>query len=229
MTENININEYNRNSEIRNFPNLEKELEAYYDLFVKDENVQNKVSPRGNYEYRIGFKEIFYYISWLYDNNPKSVIDIGAGECFWKRWFPNITSLEPGGYASGEHADLHMDFTKEFADSHIEEYDCGMAINSLHFGKITEVENNILQAMRIIKPGGRFLFTISTGMIESYYLNFTKHWKTPPVRNVVDLTKEMVVKLPYKLVLFDCPFDRLGYEFPIQGHINGTIRLILEK
>ena len=228
MTENININEYNRNHEIRNFPNLEKELEEYYELFVKDEIVQNKVSPRGHYEYKIGFKEIFYYISWLYDNNPKSVIDVGAGECFWKRWFPNITSLEPGGYASGEHADLHMDFTKEFADSHIEEYDCGMAINSLHFGKLTEVENNIVQAMRIIKPGGRFLFTLSTGMIESHYIT-SKPAKAPPPRNLVDRTKEMIVRLPYKLVLFDCPYDRLGYDFPIQGHINGTIRFILEK
>jgi hypothetical protein len=225
MTENININEYNRNSEIRNFPNLEKELEAYYDLFVKDEIVQNKVSPRGQYEYKIGFKEIFYYISWLYDNNPKSVIDLGAGECFWKRWFPNITSLEPGGYASGEHADLHMDFTKEFADSHIEEYDCGMAINSLHFGKLIEVENNIVQAMQIIKPGGKFLFTLSTGMIGTYYKNDNQSTKDL----LVELTKQMIMKLPYKLVLFDCPFDRLGYEFPIQGHINGTIRFILEK
>jgi hypothetical protein len=65
-------------------------------------------------------------------------------------------------------------------------------------------------------------------MIESHYIT-SKLAKAPPPRNLVDLTKEMIVRLPYKLVLFDCPYDRLGYEFPIQGHINGTIRFILEK
>lgn len=225
----MQINEYNSSIEIRNFPNLEKELEEYYDLFVVDEIVQNKLSPRGQFEYSIGFKEIFYYISWLYDNNPQSVIDIGAGECFWKRWFPNITSLEPGGYASGENADFHMDFSEKFADAHVEEYDCGMAINSLHFGKLTEVENNIVQAMRIIKPGGRFLFTLSTGMIRSYYVpNLSKN-EGLAEKDLVDLTKQMIMKLPYKLVLFDCAFDRLGHDFHILGHINGTIRFIFEK
>ena len=121
-----------------------------------------------------------------------------------------------------------MDFSEKFADAHVEEYDCGMAINSLHFGKLTEVENNIVQAMRIIKPGGRFLFTLSTGMIESHYIT-SKLAKAPPPRNLVDLTKEMIVRLPYKLVLFDCAFDRLGYDFHILGHINGTIRFVFEK
>lgn len=228
--QNYNVNAYHSDIQIRNFPNLESELEKYYDIFVKDELIQNKVSPRGQTEYRIGWKEIFYYISWLYDNAPKSVIDIGSGECFWKRWFQNITALDPGDYREAKNsADIICHFTKEFADEHENEYDCGMAINSLHFGKLFEVKENIIQAMRIIKPGGRFLFTLSTPMIQTHYMTTKPKEPLPPNRNYVDITKEMLVKLPYKIILFDCPFDRLGYNFGISAHLNGTIRVIFEK
>jgi SAM-dependent methyltransferase len=230
MATNNNINAYHSDVEIRNFPLLEKELESYYDLFVKDEIVQNKVSPRGTYEYSIGFKEIFYYISWLYDNNPQSVLDIGSGECFWKRWFSNIITLDPGNYYSAKNADFPFEFSENFANDHFEEYDCGMAINSLHFGKLSLIEHHIHQAMRVIKPGGRFLFTLSTGMIQSFYLpKDILERNVPPEEYWVDMTKEVILKLPYKFVLFDCLFDRLGYDFPSLGHINGTIRFILEK
>ena len=217
------INPYFPNAEIRNFPNLEKELEQHYDYFVKDERPFKKISPRGAYELKIGFKEIYYYISWLYDNDPKKVIDLGAGECFWKRWFPNITSLEPGGYESGEHADFHMNFSEKFADDHLEEYDCGMALNSLHFGKINSVKYLVEQAMRLIKPKGRFLFTISSNVIQKQYLNKEndEYW--------VNLISDMFFNMPHKVILFDCPWLREGYEFDTLGNVNGTLRFILEK
>jgi hypothetical protein len=226
---NYNKNEYYPDIQIRNFPTLESELESYYDYFVKDEIAYNKVSPRGQYEYKIGFKEIFYYISWLYDNNPQRVIDIGAGECFWKRWFSNITSLDPGNYSSAKNADIQSEMTEAFVESHVEHFDCGMALNSLHFGRITKVGENIQQAMRLIKPNGRFLFTISTDVIQNQYPNNTNNIKNTDWRHCLELTKEMVQKLPYNILLFDVPHDRINDDFPVQGQINGTLRFILEK
>lgn len=221
---NYNKNQYDPNIQIRNFPTLENELESYYDYFVKDEISFNKVSPRGQYEYKIGFKEIFYYISWLYDNNPKSVIDVGAGECFWKRWFNNITSLDPGNYDSAKNADIQSEMTDAFVESHVEHFDCGMALNSLHFGRIPKVKENIDQAMRLIKPNGRFLFTISTDVISKQYPDTNTDW-----RYWLELTKEMVKQLPYNILLFDVPHDRINDDFPVQGQLNGTLRFILEK
>jgi hypothetical protein len=67
-------------------------------------------------------------------------------------------------------------------------------------------------------------------MIQSFYLpKDILERNVPPEEYWVDMTKEVILKLPYKFVLFDCLFDRLGYDFPSLGHINGTIRFILEK
>lgn len=221
---NYNINEYHPDVEIRNFPALEKELEKYYDVFIKTEKIHH-FTPRGRLEFRIAHKEIFYYISWLYDDNPQNVIDIGSGEGVFRKWFPNIIHLQPGkNIFVKDNIDIDTSFNKDFVNDSLRKYDAGMALNSLHFGNIKILEENIHDAMKIIKLNSRFLFTINLDMI---FTNYGYNEMKP--MECLELLKSTIYNLPYKKILFDCPYDRdKKYDMGMNQY-NGSIRVILEN
>jgi hypothetical protein len=230
------INPYTPDVELRNFPFLEQQLINHYDFYVREESggfhsnlkrvgsqINNfTLTPRALFEYKVGFKPIFYYISWLYDNNPKNVIDIGAGEAIFKKWFPNLISLDPWVVtkAYNNTHDYICMFDAEFAKNHVEEFDCGMALNSLHFGGLITVIKNIHLAMSIIKPGGRFLFTLNLGVI---YPAFKRSVNALPI--IEDFYNELL-KYSYKIILLDVPAVRNSFAY---SEVNGDIRFILEK
>ena len=93
------INPYYPNAPLKNFSDLDEKLNYYYD-YISDydpipPNWPSGVTPRAKMgDFRATSRDIFYYISWLYDNNPESVIDYGCGECHWKKWFPNIFGVD---------------------------------------------------------------------------------------------------------------------------------------
>lgn len=220
-----NLNEYYPESEIRNFPFLEQKLEDYYDFFIKDDENISEITPRGFHDYRVAFKEIYYYISWLYDNNPKSVIDVGAGNDLFKKWFPNIVSMDI-------HKTLNYDYNNwldhDFCVSHSEQFDCGMALNSLHFGTLEQIIKNINNAMSIIKENGRFLFTLNiTHVTKDSYSPNALRLKDDDIQVILQSLVVKIKKLPYKLILMDIPtFTKAKRTL---SHINGDIRFILEK
>jgi hypothetical protein len=153
------INPYYNEVKFTNFPDLDSRIESYYDL-VFDSVIPWIITPRLVYEHgkRIGFKDIFYYIDRLYDNDPKSVIDVGCGECTWKRWFPNIIGFDPNPNVYSE-ADFIDFFDAGFSEGHTAQYDVGMALCSIHFIDWQFVPQQVELAMNIVKD--RFLFTFN--------------------------------------------------------------------
>jgi hypothetical protein len=212
---------YTSDTRFKKFPNLDADLALYYDR-VYDTVVGYEITPRYFYEtgLKIGFRDMFYYIDTLYANDPQSVIDVGCGECTWKKWFPNIIGFDPGinEFSAQDFQDF---FDEDFSKGHTEHWDNGMALNSIHFISWNNINRQLDLAMNIVKK--RFLFTFNFGVM----------------RDVPNLTMQQQVtefyqKLldsKYKLVLFDAPIFRGISQNKIKnfGYLNGTVRFILSK
>jgi hypothetical protein len=208
------INPYYSGVPIKNFGELDEKLNQYYD-YISDFDPRPRgwpinVTTRAQQgDFRSTARDIFYYISWLYDNNPESVIDFGCGECFWKKWFPNIFGVDIIKYPYSK-MDLVIEPAQFIAENQ-NKFNCGMALNSIHFGNLEKVTDNIHKCMTLIKSNGRFLFTINVTMIEGI--------QTTIINDLYSSIKNM----PYNILLLDIP------EQVAHHHINGTIRFILEK
>jgi hypothetical protein len=173
---------------------------------------------------------MFYYIDALYDNNPMSVIDVGCGECLWKDYFPHITGMDmdPSSYANH---DIIAHFDKDFSNSHTKEYDCGMALGSLHYCSFQELLENIDLAMNIVKD--RFLFTLNFDILGHESNELYLYQESNDVhlyQKKVDMVNDTLTSAPYNIVILDYPTQR-GYSLSDvldNGGVNGHVRFILE-
>ncbi len=218
---NLLINEYRPGIKFKNFLDLDQQIVEYYDELF-DTVADYEISPRYIFErgLTIGFRDIFYYIDMLYDNQPNYIIDVGCGECIWKRWFPRIIGFDPNQnkFSMQDFVDF---FDQDFSQEHTNQYHTGMALNSIHFIDWKDIELQIDLAMNIVRE--RFLFTFNFNVMSNL-----------PNTTVVEQVKEFysrLTKMNYKIIMFDAPVLR-GVD-PSQidnsSHINGTVRFILEN
>jgi len=211
------INPYYPGIPFTNFKNLDKEISQHYDR-VYDTVVDYDTTPRFMYEFRIGFRDIFYCIDRLYDNNPESVIDVGCGECIWKQWFPSIIGFDPTSFKDS-HLDFIDYFDEHFSKNHTANYDCGMALNSLHFISWDGIPDQINLAMNTVQD--RFLFTFNFSKLED-----------KPTENYGDLyinLTNILKSMNYDIKLLDYPELRGVPPQKINhyGYINGHARFML--
>lgn len=219
------INPYTTDITLKNFPMLYGKISKHYDLLydtIPDADYQNTTTRfRLECGKKIGFRDIFYYINLLYDNKPASIIDVGCGECVWKQWFPDIIGFdpEPSKWSKADFVDV---FDEAFSVGHIKNYDCGMALNSIHFIDWVDIFNQITLAMNIVKD--RFLFTFNFGVITNK--------PDVPLPELILLFDEIIKSLNYKIILLDYPYLRSTPDIADStyhwGHINGHVRFILE-
>ena len=213
------INPYTPGIPFKNFTNLDVDLLEHYDRLF-DTVVDFEISPRYIYEtgLKLGFRDIFYYIDQLYNTQPTSVIDVGCGECIWKKWFPNIIGFDPNTneFSNVDFVDF---FDEDFSIGHTQWYDCGMALNSLHFIDWDFIPKQIDLAMNIVKQ--QFLFTINLGRITNKP-NAASSELTP-------LFDNMLKSLNYEIVLVDYPIQRGVSERQLNdwAYVNGHVRFIL--
>lgn len=221
------INPYHPDVKLKNFPTLYDDLESYYDYLydtVPDEEFR-LITPRFVIEHGIkaGFRDIFYYIDQLYDNNPESIIDAGCGECIWKKWFPRIIGFDPTP-SKWSTADFIDFFDEDFSKGHHQQYTCGMGINSLHFVHWEDLPKQIKLAMDIVKD--RFLFTFN--------FNSMLDRPEPDLPKLIGLFDDILKSLDYNIILVDYPSLRGEYGFSNDipekhqwSHVNGHVRFIL--
>lgn len=218
------INEYTPDSVIRNFPNLDEALKKYYDLVITNFQPRSEITPRGYEEFRITRRDIFYYISWLYDNNPASVLDWGCGDNVFSKWFPNIHAVDVTSAWSMFNRPNELAVPETFYYKNIGKFDCGMALNSLHFNSWINVKQSIHSCMEMIKDKGRFLFTLNYSHI--FHQDDTVSYHDARVK-MDDIVYDMLINSEYKVILFDSlayrNIKRMGQ------YINGDARFILEK
>ena len=217
--ETILLNEYRPDKKFKTFPDLDARMAKHYDR-IYDTVCNFEISPRYFYEtgLKIGFRDIFYYIELLYDNQPSSVIDVGCAECIWKRWFPNIVGFDPntGDFSEADFIDF---FDEDFSKGHHKKWDNGMGLNSLHFIDWANLEKQLNLALNIVNR--RFLFTF----------NF-KSMKNVPNKDMDTLVQEFHARLSknFKVIMFDSPLLRGVDNLQIENwaYVNGTVRFILE-
>jgi hypothetical protein len=221
IVQNLLVNEYYNGVKFKSFPNLDTLLSSHYDR-IYDTVVDYDITPRYFYEtgLKIAFRDIFYYIDLLYENSPTNVIDVGCGECIWKKWFPGIVGFDPttNEFSQQDFIDY---FDQDFSSGHKDNWDNGMALNSIHFISWNQIENRICQAMNIVKH--RFLFTFNFNVMQDV-----------PKMTLQNLCQEFVniiKRTEYNLVMFDAPVLRGIDKHKISSwsYINGTVRFILEK
>ena len=159
------VRPYSPETTFTNHPDLDFNIAQHYDR-VFDTVIDFEISPRYFYEsgLKIGFRDMFYYIDQLYNTGPTSVIDVGCGECIWKKWFPNIIGFDPNTneFSQQDFVDF---FDKDFSTGHAQQYACGMALNSLHFVDWNSIPNQLDLAMNIVRH--QFLFTFNFNVIRN--------------------------------------------------------------
>jgi hypothetical protein len=148
----------------------------------------------------------------LYNNNPDSVVDVGCGECIWKKWFPNIIGFDPNTNEFSQH-DFVDFFDEDFSAGHEKNYDCGMALNSLHYIDWSYVPTQLDLAMNIVKD--QFLFTFNFDQV--------KNKPTEILSELILLFDQVLESSKYKIALVDYPAlrdqDRTRItSVPLHGH-----------
>ena len=213
------INSYTPGIPFKNFTNLDVDLLKHYDRLF-DTVVDFEITPRYFHEtgLKIGIRDIFYYIDQLYNTQPTSVVDVGCGECIWKKWFPNIVGFDPNvnEFSKQDFVDF---FDEDFSIGHTQRYDCGMALNSLHFIDWYFIPKQIDLAMNIVRH--QFLFTFNFDAI--------RNKPNTPSSELILLFNNMLNSLNYEIVLLDYPYLRGISERKIfsAGFLNGHVRFIL--
>jgi len=217
------INAYTSDTKFKNFPTLDAEINDYYALLYDTAPDQDyySMTPRYRYEHGIkaGSRDIFYYIDSLYDLNPVSIIDVGCGECTWKNWFPNIIGFDPTP-SKWSRADFVDFFDEDFSRGHAKCWDCGMALNSMHFIDWSDTPKQIDLAMNMVKD--QFLFTFNFDMLTN-----KPHL---PLEQLILLFDHMLAESKYKIKLLDYPTLRGISDCKMRewAFLNGHARFILQ-
>ncbi len=201
------INPYHKDIDIP----LYRVMERYYDILL-DSPISNQC-PRILLGRRYEYKNMPYYISLL----EGDIADIGAGGCEWTRWFPNITTTfepKPPQLAWEQPTStekFNVDFVKKYS---VNKFDNAMAINSLHYVPLDELERTIKDAMSCVK--NKFLFTF----------NFKMLAKRSKIKYVYD---DILLQVIYVIAKCDFRIFLLDFENNdhTEGAINGDIRIIL--
>lgn len=204
------IRPYTNNTKLE----IYNEMEAYYDILVDGD--LNLHAPRFWYENRVMFKDIVYYISLLYLDNPKTIADIGCGGYSWEKWFDNIKTFEPtlpAEYSSMYTLpDSREEFNSMFMVRYNKHFDCAMAINSLHFVPWEGISQRIDDAMNVVK--GKFLFTINIFKINQ------RSNEQLSVDEGINRLYDILNNSQFEIYMFD-------YNTNTDPGINGHVRFIL--
>lgn len=115
-------------------------------------------TPRGFMSRSIFSCAIFYYLEILLANNPSLVMDIGCGDHTFKDIIPGLYGVDPFSYDPDS---PDGNFNAEYAAKHAHEFECAMALVSLHFISLLQFKNQIELFSTILKPGGRGLLTLN--------------------------------------------------------------------
>jgi hypothetical protein len=151
------------------------------------------------------------------------IIDIGCGMNLFKSIYPII------GLDDDPRADIQGLFDEKFMEAHREEFSAAIAINSLHFIHLNQIQYIIEQLSHIIQPNGLGYITFNMQRLID-------------VTNEVDpefiISKKLDSKLNLRKYVFDKVYsicdnlELLYYEDnvdEVDDYIDGNIKIIFKK
>ena len=204
------IDEYCDNAPFECHQDLDEKLSAHFD-HVLHTTFPYYVSPRFFYQSGLKFtmRDTWWYIDKLYKSNPSSIIDIGCGECEWKRFLPNITGVDninnPWTFC-----DIFSNIDDDFFKENQNKYDCGINLNAF-FGHSNDWDAqapHIHSVMSLVKHSA--LFTIPFRSIQNIPTEIQSDYSS-----IVKAFIDIIYNLGYEVLLLDLPTHRIDNPSPI--------------
>jgi hypothetical protein len=167
-----------------------------------------------------------YYLDFLLEKNPTSIIDIGCGANIFKRIIPCVHGIDP--IPDNSAADEIGSFDNEFSQAHKDEYESVFSINAIHFISLIDFEKRMLEFINIVKPGGRGFVTFNvTRMLErTSKEEFQQLFgdTVVDIQTITDYVRDVIQNISVKFLVIDLYIDKEMNEI-----MNGNIRLVFEK
>jgi hypothetical protein len=163
----------------------------------------------------------FYYLSWLLEQNPKEIYDLGCGCNIFKKYIPTVIGI--GGEPPDSElffADIHDFVDDGFIQGHQEFFESVFSICALHFIPLSQLRQRILDFYSMIAPNGRGWLSLNLQrMIEhetSKIQNFT-------LVQLEEYIRTEIYNTSIDFLVVDIDFD------VIDESMNGNIRLVMSK
>lgn len=233
-----NINPYNEQefkqyfTQTELYKTLEKDFEhlswkKHYKQFLVPNIQQNLFrvgeTPRHSW-YRNGVFSLtpFYYMSYLLENNPQSIYDLGCGTNIYKKYIPNIIGIDPDDRFKA--VDIYRKVNQNFVQEHQSAFESVFSINALHFRPFEEVRMIVDEFISMVKPGGRgFLAINAARMLEQ---SDRREIKNKPLMYGKEIEREV------RLLLSDLECDLIVFDvdmYYIDDGMDGNIRIVFER
>ena len=167
----------------------------------------------------------YYYINFLLEKLPNTVVDIGCGVNYFKPHVPNLLGIDADPKSN---FDIFDHFDEDFANNHRRSYDSLISTNTIHFFPITSITKRLLLA-QMIKPGGRGFvsFNFETWLMhtakEQVELLFGNH---PKFEDVVNYVNDQILQTELDFIVIDWPVLHITDNSTIRDDLNGNIRLV---
>jgi len=176
----------------------------------------------------VEFLNLFYYLNYLLEKNPKKIYDLGCGWNIFKKYIPNIIGIGDEDPAGEKYYDEYGHVDQDYINLHQNYFESVFSINALHFIPLSSLRNMVVDFISMVAPGGRGFITFNLmRMFERSSNQFLlEKFKTiTPTNQQFDLyIRESLQYLPCKIIVFDV--DVMN---SINDVMEGNIRLVFEK
>jgi hypothetical protein len=168
----------------------------------------------------------YYYINFLLENFPNTVVDIGCGINYFKSHVPGLIGIDAD---PSSNYDIFDHFDEDFSNGHRYSYDSLMSINTIHFSSVTSITKQLLLTAQLIKPGGRGFvsFNFETWLMhtdkEQVRLLFGNY---PKFDDVVNYINDQILQTGLDFIVIDWPVLHITDNSTIRDDLNGNIRLV---
>lgn len=182
-------------------------------------------------DYRILDTVPYYYIKFLLERNPQSILDLGCGLNIFKPYIPGIVGLDSNVYGATL-ADIVASFDLDYALANAESYDSIISINAIHFAPIDTITKRLTAVSQMMRPGYRSFvsFNIETWLMHTSLDTVQKLFgQIPKFDDVVGYVNDQILATNLNFCVVDWPVLHITEHSTIRDDLNGNIRLVFER
>ena len=179
-------------------------------------------------QYKILDTVPYYYIKFLMEKNPKTILDLGCGSNVFKPFLHGIVGMDADPDAA---ADIHDFFDEEYTQGHIHAYDSVISINAIHFSAIDTISKRLIWISKLVRPGGAAFvsFNLETWLMYSNLELIKKLFGDfPKFDDVINYVYDQILATKLHLVVMDWPCLHITEHSTIRDGLNGNIRLVID-